>query len=359
MKKADLEAGVVTVRKRYYPGREESVLEIVKRRPALKEITFWICTCGIRMHTDILVCTDCGRHRHHDRNLPAEPKPEPEKCDKAFEELKKELEGLCKEIKSLKGGKENKPEKEPEPSKPPPPPNPTPCLPQYPFIPLIPAPYLAEPPKPPPEEPKPTPRPSPKPDLPQPQPPIVIVNVPECSERSRERPQRRCRDPSPSSSCSEVSVGSFQRVRRHVNVLGRRLWNLEDREAVRDEEGRREAMDELRFRREADERRRLIDVEGRGRRRAIEELGRDKLASRERRELERERERDREAKWELDRERRDLSRQEDREQARERAFWQRREIEWVPTYSPEVRFSWRRGLGPYVERWEGKRRLVD
>ena len=354
IKKADVEAGRITVRKRYSPRHKECVLEVVKRRPVVKEISFWLCACGLRLHTDILVCSGCGRHRHHHQSLPVEPVPEPGNCEKAYEVLKKELDGLCKDVKDLKGEKDKKPDKEPEPTKPPPPPNPTPNIPQLPFIPLVPAPWL-ECPKPP-EEPKPEPEPSPQPEHPLPQPPVVVVNVPECSERSKERPRRRRRDYSPST-CSDVSVGSFQRVRRRVNVLGRRLWNLEDREALREEAERHEVMAELRFRRQADERRRLIEAEDRARHRALD-FERDELVSRERRE----REREMDAESELDRERRDLDRREERERGRDRAFWRRREWDWdaraFPTW-PERHVRWRsKGPGPYLERWE-RGRIID
>ena len=358
-KKADVEAGLITVRRRYSPRKEECVLEIVKRRPAIKEVTFWVCACGIRLHTDIVICTECGRHRHHHRGLPVEPRPEEDKCSKALEELKKELDGLCKDFKEIKGTKEKKP----EPTQPPPPPpKPTPVLPQMQFIPLIPAPYLAEPPKPA-DEPKPSPKHSPKPRSepemppPQPPPPLIVNNyIPTCPEREIEGPRRRRRDPSPVSSCSEVSVGSFQRVRRHVNVLGRRLWHLEDREALREDAERQELRDELQYRRQMDGRRRIIDVEDRARQRAIEHE-RDELAARERREREREREVD----WDLDRERRELERREHRERARERSFWRRREWDLPLHYhSPESRLGWiGRGFGPYVERWEAERTLLD
>ena len=320
------------------------------------------------MHTDILMCTECGRHRHHHHSLPPEPKPTLQRCDTAFVELKKELDGLCKEVKELKDSKQKKPDIQLEPTHPPPPPPKcTPVNPQLPFVPLIPAPYLNPCPMPI-EEPKPPPKPDlplpPLPPLPPPppQPPFVINNMmppyPE-RERSRSRSRRRHRSPSQASTCSEVSAGSFQRVRRHVNVLGRRLWHLEDREALREETERREILDELRFRREADGRRRIIDAEERARHRAID-LERDELARRERKE----RERERDAEWDLDAERRDLDRREQSERARERGFWRRREWEWSPVrafpmhhHIPRRPFGWVEG--PYVERWEGERRLVD
>ncbi|MCJ1327537.1 hypothetical protein MMC10_004207 [Thelotrema lepadinum] len=362
VKKADVEAGHLTIRRRYCPRRQETVLEVVRRRPKITEIDFWLCICGGRMHTDILMCSDCGRHRHHHHSLPPEPRPNLERCDTAFVELKKELDGLCKEVKELKESKEKKADKQPEPTHPlPPPPKCTPVIPQLPFVPLIPAPYLNPCPMPI-EEPKPSPKPSPKPDVhfsPPPQPPFIINNImPPRSETSRERPRRR-RSPSPASSYSEVSVGSFQRVRRHVNVIGRRLWHLEDKEALRDETERREVLDELRFRREADGRRRIMDAEESIRHKAID-FERDELVRRERKE----REREREAEWELDAERRQLDRREHRERARERGFWRRREWEWSPAralpmhyHMPRKPFGWVEG--PYVERWEGERRLVD
>ncbi|CAF9922543.1 MAG: hypothetical protein GOMPHAMPRED_002603 [Gomphillus americanus] len=277
----------IRIRKRYRPGRKEMVFELVRSRPKNEVVAkFWICVCGLQMEIDVAVCSGCGKHRKHRKNHDRQVSDELEKVGKAYDSLKKELQVIEKDLKDVqkdctekkecdkdqgkgegcKCAKEKKEEKNsgcckcdekeeknaggckcdekrkekkrkdchcPSPIPPPQQPNPLP-----PCIPVVPAPYF-EP------TPKPGPPPEPRPICPVQEPPIVNVIVPDYRQRKRKHSRRRERSPSVSSS-STVSVRSFERIRHRVSRLGKRLWGLEGREQILEDEFRLRRLEEER-----------------------------------------------------------------------------------------------------------------
>lgn len=320
----------IQILRRYDSARGEAVFALARPRKGHKaKIAFWRCPCGSRVHKEIMVCEDCGNHQKQDILL----SDKVEKMEKACENMKKELERVKKEkresdedsrcsrdklgqkddkkCENCKCKRERDGKKEEKSCHCPKTPSSVPSSNHSPVLVLVPA-LVPSPGHSPVSIPAPAPIPPPVQHSPIQAAPVVNVIVPECRDiRHKGSPLKKI---SPSIS-SIATDSSFERVRHRVSGLGRRVFGLETREFLRDEQNnwRRGAEDALRH--GAENRRKMHEVE--------------EVEARLREDIARERAKNKE-----------LAKRQaiNRARAEERAIWREREFV-IPIGSPDPRFD--------------------